>query len=138
MCIHLINTFWHLFLELSHTQSVGFPLSPTSTSPSGHTPVPLSPRYSLNLSGGIQQQQQQQQSRPHTPSLQNAAMGSSTSSLQGVPVIRVNLPHGQHTKVCSTYILCYFFRPCFNCIFKNLMSFIFVILNVVHHHTAIQ
>ena len=90
--------FHHLFSEIAHTQSVGFPLSPTSTSPGGHTAVPLSPRYSLNLSGGLQQQP-----RPHTP-LQNAAMGSSTSSLQGVPVIRVNLPHGQHTKVAA--IMC--------------------------------
>ena len=90
--------FHHLFSEIAHTQSVGFPLSPTSTSPGGQAAVPLSPRYSLNLSGGMQQQP-----RSHTP-LQNAAMGSSTSSLQGVPVIRVNLPHGQHTKVAA--IMC--------------------------------
>ena len=65
--------FHHLFSEIARTQSVGFPLSPTSTSPGGQTAVPLSPRFSLNLSGGM-------------------------------PVIRVNLPYGQHAKVAA--IMC--------------------------------
>ena len=97
----IITLLLFTYTEIQHTQSVGFPLSPPAVSPGGHSAVPLSPRYSLNLSGVSPQQP-----RPHTP-LQNAAMGSSTSSLQSAPVIRVNLPHGQHTKVSlCVYFMC--------------------------------
>ncbi|XP_065903705.1 serine/threonine-protein kinase A-Raf-like [Dysidea avara] len=81
--------------EITQTKSIGFPISPpqSSSSPGDHSSMPLSPRMSLNYPLGSSQ------SRPHTP-LQNSPnvlQSNSPSSLKSTPLIRVLLPHGQHT-----------------------------------------
>jgi len=82
--------------EITQTHSVGLPVSPSqSSSPGDHSSMPLSPRISLNFPLSSNQQ------RPHTP-LQNSPnvlQATSPSPLKNAPLIRVLLPHGQHTLV---------------------------------------
>ena len=97
MCKYLLIDVYKFTIastEITQTHSIAFPISPSqsSSSPGDHSAMPLSPRMSLNFSLGSSQQ------RPHTP-LQNSPNVLQGNSPKNAPLIRVFLPHGQHTLV---------------------------------------
>jgi len=80
--------------EITQTHSIALPISPSrsSSSPGDHSAMPLSPRASVNFPLSSSQQ------RPHTP-LQSSPNVLQANSPNNAPLIRVFLPHGQHTLV---------------------------------------